>query len=155
MQPGRKRRRTRVRRTSFERLEQRSLLAAITTGFEGISTSEFTVGTETDQVVSNDNFAAETLSKLDPVITWTDPADITFGILIGATQLNATADVPGSFVYDPPAGTRLNPGTSQVLSVTFSPDDSDQFNELTETVSLNVLVSPDFRTLDGSFNNLE
>src|SRR5436309_2918431 len=35
--------------------------------------------------------------KGTPVITWANPAPITYPAALGATQLNATADVPGSF----------------------------------------------------------
>ena len=40
-------------------------------------------------------------SKKDPIITWANPADISFGILLNASQLNATSDVLGTFVYIP------------------------------------------------------
>ena len=42
--------------------------------------------------------------KATPVITWATPADITYGTALGATQLNATANTPGTFVYSPVAG---------------------------------------------------
>jgi hypothetical protein len=38
-------------------------------------------------------------------ITWSAPADIVYGTALSATQLNATANVAGSFVYAPAAGT--------------------------------------------------
>src|SRR6185436_15392199 len=40
-----------------------------------------------------------------PAVTWANPADIAYGAALSATQLNATASVPGTFVYTPPAGT--------------------------------------------------
>ena len=42
--------------------------------------------------------------KATPVITWATPADITYGTALSATQLNATASVPGTFAYTPAAG---------------------------------------------------
>ena len=48
-----------------------------------------------------------TVLKATSTITWSTPADITYGTALGATQLNATANVPGSFVYSPVAGTVL------------------------------------------------
>ena len=48
--------------------------------------------------------------KATPTITWATPADITYGTALSATQLNATASVPGTFVYTPVAGTVLNAG---------------------------------------------
>src|SRR6201982_2548745 len=62
--------------------------------------------------------------KATPVITWATPADITYGTALGVTQLNATANVPGSFVYNPLAGGVLNAGAAQTLSVTFTPTDA-------------------------------
>ncbi|HSP89611.1 MAG TPA: hypothetical protein VLN08_01830, partial [Vicinamibacterales bacterium] len=50
-----------------------------------------------------------------PVITWADPAGIVYGTALSATHLNATADVAGTFVYDPAAGTVLNAGMGQTL----------------------------------------
>ena len=61
------------------------------------------------------------IAKATPVITWTNPAEITYGTVLGATQLNATADVDGSFVYSPAADTKLNAGHTQTLHVTFTP----------------------------------
>ena len=36
-------------------------------------------------------------NKKTPVITWANPTDIAVGTLLSATQLNAVADVPGTF----------------------------------------------------------
>jgi len=44
-------------------------------------------------------------AKQAPKITWSDPAPIVYGTLLSATQLNASADVPGTFTYIPGAGT--------------------------------------------------
>jgi uncharacterized protein YjbI with pentapeptide repeats len=57
-----------------------------------------------------------------PTITWAQPAALPFGAPLGAGQLDATASVPGTFSYDPPAGTLLAVG-SQTLSTTFTPTD--------------------------------
>ena len=69
-------------------------------------------------------------------LTWNTPAAITFGATIDSSQLNATAGVPGAFVYTPAAGTRLDAGT-QTLSVTFTPD-SGNYAVATTTVNLTV-----------------
>jgi hypothetical protein len=55
---------------------------------------------------------------ITPTITWAKPASITYGTSLSGTQLNATANVPGSFVYSPAAGTVLTVGT-HTLSTTF------------------------------------
>src|SRR5271154_2683417 len=59
-------------------------------------------------------------STTTPVITWATPTAIVYGTALSATQLDATANVPGAFVYTPAAGTVLTVG-SQNLSVTFTP----------------------------------
>jgi hypothetical protein len=53
--------------------------------------------------------------KATPVITWPTPADITYGTALSATQLNATTNVPGTFVYSPAAGTVLNAGRADAV----------------------------------------
>ena len=100
--------------------------------------------TPTDSANFNNANANVTInvSKADPVVTWNNPADITFGTLLGDIQLNATADVAGSFVYNPAAGTQLDAGANQQLSVAFTPTDSVNFNEVLSNVSINVLSIP-------------
>ena len=51
-----------------------------------------------------------TVTKATPSITWPTPATIVYGTALSATQLNATASVPGTFVYTPAAGTVLPAG---------------------------------------------
>src|SRR5206468_3644051 len=81
--------------------------------------------------------------KATPVITWSNPADIIFGTALGGTQLNATASVPGSFVYTPAAGTVLNAGNTQTLHVDFTPLDTMTYNSTSKEVVINVLkVTP-------------
>jgi hypothetical protein len=77
-----------------------------------------------------------------PVITWANPAAIVHGTALSATQLNATADVAGTFVYDPPAGTVLAGGTGQVLSVAFTPADAVAYTTATGTVTIDVTWVP-------------
>src|SRR6185295_17868510 len=80
-----------------------------------------------------------TVLKASTTITWTAPADITYGTALGATQLNATANVPGTFVYSPVAGTVLNAGAEQTLSATFTPTDAANYTTATKSVSISVL----------------
>src|SRR5713101_4631126 len=77
--------------------------------------------------------------KGTPVITWANPADITYPTLLSTTQLNATADVAGGFVYMPAVGTKLNASSSQALKVDFTPTDTANYNPATKIVSINVL----------------
>jgi hypothetical protein len=67
-----------------------------------------------------------TPSTNTPSITWNAPAAITYGAALSSTQLNATANVPETFVYSPAAGTVLKAGT-QTLSVVFTLTEIDLF----------------------------
>jgi len=58
-----------------------------------------------------------------PLITWPAPPAINYGTALSSVQLDATANVPGTFAYSPSAGTVLDVG-SQTLSVTFTPTDT-------------------------------
>jgi len=82
-----------------------------------------------------------------PTLTWANPADITYGTPLSGAQLNATAtynstNVPGTLTYSPPAGTYLNAGAGQTLSVIFTPTDTGSFLPVTNTVAINVLQAP-------------
>ncbi|MBD2721434.1 T9SS type A sorting domain-containing protein [Hymenobacter sp. BT189] len=68
-----------------------------------------------------------TITKATPVLTWNNPADITYGTALGATQLNATASVAGVFTYTPAAGTKLAAGIGQSLSVSFAPTNQTNY----------------------------
>jgi Flp pilus assembly CpaE family ATPase len=78
-----------------------------------------------------------TVSKAKPVITWTTPAPIAYGAELSATQLNATASVPGTFVYTPAAGVVPTAGV-QTLLVTFTPTDTEDYASEQATVSLTI-----------------
>ncbi len=94
------------------------------------------------------------VNKATPTLTWANPAAINYGTPLGATQLNATANVAGTFVYSPAAGTVLPPGT-QTLSVTFTPTDSTDYVSVTKTVSItingdfSITVSPSSQTISS------
>ena len=79
-----------------------------------------------------------TVLKGTPAITWSNPADITYGTKLGDVQLNAAADVAGTFMYDPAAETLLNAGAGQTLKVTFTPTDVN-YEAATKDVTINVL----------------
>ena len=89
---------------------------------------------------------ALTLDKATPVITWGNPSAITYGTALDGTQLNATANVPGAFSYSPPAGTLLNGGTGQTLSVAFAPADTLNYTTATASVAINVVQAPQIIT---------
>ena len=77
------------------------------------------------------------VGKSSPVITWNAPAAIVSGTPLGANQLNASASVPGSFAYNPTAGTVLSAG-AHVLAVTFTPNDTTDYSVATATTSITV-----------------
>ena len=79
-----------------------------------------------------------TVQKAKPVLTWANPAGIVYGTALSNTQLDATADVPGAFVYAPPAGTILNGGPAQTLSASFTPADTHNYENGTVTTTLDV-----------------
>ncbi|MGC2638579.1 MAG: hypothetical protein WA294_15460 [Acidobacteriaceae bacterium] len=78
-------------------------------------------------------------AKTNPVISWPTPTPITNPAPLSATQLDATANVAGTFVYTPPSGTVLSPG-NHTLSTTFTPTDAADYNTVTATVAL--VVNP-------------
>jgi len=92
---------------------------------------------------STSNYSSVTASvtlqvnKATPTINWPTPRSITYGTALSGNQLDATASVPGTLVYNPAAGTVLNAG-NQTLSVTFTPADITDYNSATATVTLQV-----------------
>ncbi|HVX56788.1 MAG TPA: hypothetical protein VHA37_03585, partial [Candidatus Saccharimonadales bacterium] len=72
-----------------------------------------------------------------PTISWPAPAPITYGTALSSTQLNATANYPGTFAYTPAAGKVLTAG-SQSLSVTFTPSDTAKVQSATASNSITV-----------------
>ena len=85
-----------------------------------------------------------TINKADQIITWSNPADITYGTLLSGTQLNATvagsatagATAPGALTYLPVSGTLLNAGPAQNLQVDAA--GTSNYNAATKTVQINV-----------------
>ena len=93
-------------------------------------------------VFANNNFLIGSVTKkapkATPVITWSNPTDIVYGTPLSSTQLNATADVPGTFVYTPALGTILNADASHDLVVDFTPDDLINYTATSMTVQITV-----------------
>src|SRR5207248_3981691 len=96
--------------------------------FTPTDTTDYTTVTKTVQIVVN---------QATPVITWNNPASITYGTALSTTQLNATASIPGTLVYTPAAGNIPAAGTD-TLSVTFTPTDTTNFTTATKTVQITV-----------------
>ncbi len=89
-------------------------------------------------------------SQVTEVITWANPAPITYGTALGPNQLDATASVPGAFAYNPTSGAVLNAGAN-TLSVIFTPTDTVDYSSATDTVSL--VVSPASLTVTAANAN--
>jgi hypothetical protein len=94
--------------------------------------------TDTTLYVATTTTVTIAVVKATPVITWPVPADIVYPALLGGVQLNARANVAGSFSYDKPAGTVLAAGNGQTITVTFTPTDGATYNTATATVTINV-----------------
>ena len=77
-----------------------------------------------------------TVGSIHPTLSWATPAPIIYGTPLGTAQLNATADVAGTFAYAPPAGTLLDSGV-HTLSVTFTPS-APGYDSATASVTLTV-----------------
>ncbi len=79
--------------------------------------------------------ASLTVEKATPVVTWNNPPDIkytydgTSGPKLSVEQLNAIADVSGTFSYSPAVDTELSAG-QQTVTASFSPSDSANYNSL-------------------------
>jgi hypothetical protein len=92
------------------------------------------------------NLSLTVVSQAVPAITWNNPADIGSRSPLGATQLNATAALPGTFTYSPASGTFPGVGSDRILTVTFTPTDLINYVPVTKTVTINVL------DCNGDFN---
>jgi hypothetical protein len=96
------------------------------------------VPTDTVNYANASRDVSITVTKAASVITWANPADIDQGTPLSDTQLNATANVPGSFTYNPAAGATLSTGT-HTLHVDFVPTDTANYANTSADVSITVL----------------
>jgi uncharacterized repeat protein (TIGR01451 family) len=114
---------------------------------ENVAGGPYTISATLSPAAALGNYAVNydtagfSITPATPIVIWADPADITYPTPLGSTQLNATANVPGTFAYTPPAGTVLNPGPSQLLSVLLTPTDSSNYTTASAEVHINVLSS--------------
>jgi len=95
--------------------------------------------TPTDSTNYTNVTASATLNvtKATSTITWTNPANITYGTALSGTQLNANGSVAGSMSYSPASGVVLSYG-NQTLNVAFTPTDSANYSNSTTSVYINV-----------------
>ncbi|HJQ30040.1 MAG TPA: PxKF domain-containing protein, partial [Rubrobacter sp.] len=80
-----------------------------------------------------------TIAKANPQITWSTPAAIDYGTALSSAQLNASADVAGSFSYTPAAGAVLKAG-NHTLKADFTPADANNYNSASAQVQ--IVVNP-------------
>ena len=78
------------------------------------------------------------IQQAPSIVTWNTPAHIFNPTPLSATQLNATANVPGTFVYMPDIGTVLPIGNNQQLTVAFTPNDSVNYTSAQASVTIDV-----------------
>ncbi|HEX3660851.1 MAG TPA: Ig-like domain repeat protein [Acidobacteriaceae bacterium] len=102
--------------------------------------SESVTFTATDAVDYNTVTASVnvTVNQATTTVTWALPVSIIYGTPLSATQLNASANVLGSFTYTPPAGTILPVGAGQTLSVSFIPSDTVDYKSSMGTTTITV-----------------
>jgi peptidyl-prolyl cis-trans isomerase A (cyclophilin A) len=81
--------------------------------------------------------SAVLMPKAKPSVTWSTPSVIGYGTALGASQLNATANVAGNFTYTPAAGTILWAG-NHTLNVVFTPADSGNYTTAHASVQIQV-----------------
>jgi hypothetical protein len=87
------------------------------------------------------------INPATPKLTWATPAPIYTSAPLSSTQLDATATgvtgaaLPGTFVYNPAAGTTLTAG-SHVLSTTFTPTDTTSYTTASAQVTIQVDYAP-------------
>jgi hypothetical protein len=93
-------------------------------------------GGDSNYLPATSSALAMVVNKAEPTITWSNPSAVSYGTALSAKQLNATASVPGTFVYSPVGGTVLGTG-SQTLSVTFTPAGSTDYRTATATILVN------------------
>lgn len=84
------------------------------------------------------------LPKYTPKVTCSNPAPIDSGTIITATLLNCTADISGTFSYNPVVGTIL-PAGSSVIVATFTPTDTTNNNQAQGSINITVnpILAPD------------
>lgn len=102
------------------------------------STGLITVTASSPNFSSDVTATDNVIFQQPPTITWPSPANIVYGTALSGTQFDATASVPGTFVYSPAAGTVLAVG-AHTLTATFTPTDTTDYTTATATVTLTVI----------------
>jgi len=84
-----------------------------------------------------------TIIPATPTLSWPTPSFVYTGTPLSSTQLDALIssplNLPGTFTYNPPAGTVENTVGTVTLNVTFTPTDNKDYNTVKGSVQLQVL----------------
>ena len=96
--------------------------AVLGTGVQTL-TATFTPSDAIDYASGGQIQTSLTVNQAPPSLSWATPDPIVYGTTLSSTQLDATADVPGTFTYSPSEGTVLGAGV-QTLETTFTPTDA-------------------------------
>lgn len=102
------------------------------------------------------------VEKAIPIVTWSNPSNIKYALSddgsggtqkpkLSDQQLNAISNVAGTFSYDPAEGEYLDAG-NQTVTASFSPDDTDNYQEVQRSIYFEVLKG-DIQIDWGIFEN--
>lgn len=103
--------------------------STLTANFTPANTAQYTPATASVSL---------TVNQATPTMSWSAPGPMSSGTALSGAQLNATANVPGSFSYSPAPGTVLTPGTYN-LTATFTPTDAGNYTTASATVQVTML----------------
>lgn len=98
------------------------------------------IPTDNTHYTTKDQTVSLTVEKARPEVLWPEPSPILQGTPLSENELNATANIPGAFTYDPTLETLLPLGT-HILNATFTPEDSVNYETLTYLTNSLTVVS--------------
>ncbi len=99
---------------------------------------------------SPSNAVSEAVNQTVPAITWIPTSStLDLGTALGGAQLDATANVPGAFVYSPPSGTVLPLGNNTVTAA-FTPTDTFDYAPASARVTISVVAAPASATVSAA-----
>jgi hypothetical protein len=116
--------------------------AVLTTGSKtipsGAHTLTATYSGDANFASSSSSGLAETVNQTVPTVIWAGPGSaLEYGTPLTTAQLNATASVPGVFVYNPSFQAVLPPGADTVTAA-FTPTDNFDYSTVASSLVINV-----------------
>jgi uncharacterized repeat protein (TIGR02543 family) len=129
-----------------------TLITDYTVGY----TNNTNAGTANVTITGTGNYAGSTgsttftINKADPTVTWPTGLTATYGQTLSAISLpgNGTGTPAGTFTWTTPTDYVGNAGT-QAHSMTFTPDDTENYNTVTNNVNITVSCQVSFDTNGG------